>query len=272
MIEPDAARRSELGEFLKAQRARVTPAMVGLPQGRRRRTPGLRREEVAQLCGLSTTWYSWVEQGRDISLSAAALSRIASVLRLTSAQRAYLFELAGRRDPQEAAEGDPALPDALPAVVDAFPGPAYLLDHRWDALRWNAAAADLFRGWLEPAPVHDLLSYIFLNPIAPRLIVDWEARARRVVAEFRVDYSRHLDDEAVQQRVDALREQSEPFARLWDEHGVIGREGGERLFDHPRGRLRFQQVTLHPAQRPDLKLVLLVPQGGPALADPSHPL
>ena len=133
----DQVRREELGEFLRAQRARLTPAMLGFEGGRRRRTPGLRREEVAQLCGLSTTWYTWLEQGRDISLSAHALARLAGVLRLSPAERAYLFDLAGKRDPKGGEEAGPQAPDALVATLPLIACPAYVIDHRWDAQGWK---------------------------------------------------------------------------------------------------------------------------------------
>jgi transcriptional regulator with XRE-family HTH domain len=258
----DRTRRLELGEFLRAQRARLKPADLGLPQGIRRRTPGLRREEVAQLCGLSTTWYSWLEQGRDISLSAAALGRIATVLRLSAAERAYLFDLAARRDPRDKTEPDSPAPQELIDSLRAIACPAYVLDHRWNALGWNAAAEALFVGWLGAGDDHNLLRFIFLSPASRSLIVDWPSRARRVLAEFRADTSRHLEDRDLRALVAELSEGSPFFAEQWHTHAVLGREGGSRYFDHPaKGRLAFQQLTLNPSQRPDLKLVLLVPPG-----------
>jgi transcriptional regulator with XRE-family HTH domain len=257
----DRARRLELAEFLRARRAKVTPAMAGIEGGGRRRTPGLRREEVAHLSGLSTTWYTWLEQGRNISLSAHALSRLAAVLRLTTAERAYVFELAARRDPRDHEEAA-AAPSAVFDAVAHIACPSYLIDFRWDAKAWNEAAAHLFVGWLD-GPEHNLLRFIFLDPRARSLIRDWPDRARRVIAEFRADYSRHLDDEALRRLVDELAGASEAFAHAWDDHAVVGREGGRRSFHHPRdGLLHFRQVTLIPSNRPDLKLVLLMPDDG----------
>jgi transcriptional regulator with XRE-family HTH domain len=258
-IDGAAARRLELGEFLRAQRARLTPALLGFEGGPRRRTPGLRREEVAQLCGLSTTWYTWLEQGRDISISAHALSRLAGVLRFTHAERAYLFDLAGKRDPKDGAEDATAPPSALLATLPLIGCPAYLIDHRWDALGWNEKAARLFTGWLD-GPEKNLLRFIFLEEGARSLIVGWEERARRVLAEFRADYSRHIDDPALQRLVAELTAGSQLFARHWEEHAVVGREGGRRSFDHPSdGALAYRQVTLNPVTRVDLKLVILIP-------------
>jgi hypothetical protein len=139
---------------------------------------------------------------------------------------------------------------ALPLIAC----PAYVIDHRWDAQGWNEAAQNLFAGWLDEGG-GNLLAFIFLDPRARRLIGDWEARAKRVVAEFRADYSRHLDDAQLQAMVDDL------VAGHWHAHAVLGREGGRRTFEHPTGGpLAFRQVTLNPVGRPDLKLVMLTPE------------
>ncbi len=257
-------RQRELGDFVRAQRERLKPAALGLPAGARRRTPGLRREEVAQLCGLSVTWYTWLEQGREVSLSPTALARLADALRLGRAERAYLFELAGKRDPdRDKSEVDVIAPSVL-ACVDAIDAPAYILDRLWTARSWNARAEHLFAGWLDRPGERNLLRFIFLDPAARALVCDYEERARRVVAEFRAGVSAHLGDSAVRSLVQDLRRHSRIFARFWDEHGVLGREGGERTFNHPTdGFLRFMQVTFNLASRPDLKLTILVPAANP---------
>jgi len=152
-----------LSAFLRALRERQSPADFGLAAGPRRRTPGLRREEVAQLCGLSATWYTWIEQGRDVSVSPSALARLARGLHLSRAERTYLFELAGKRDPDRPGDSDDP-PEAVLACVDAINGPAYILDRRWNARRWNAKASRLFTGWLDANGERNLLRYIFLRP------------------------------------------------------------------------------------------------------------
>ena len=250
----------ELGDFVRAQREKLKPAAFGLPGAGRRRTPGLRREEVAQLCGLSVTWYTWLEQGRDMSLSSAALDRLAKALRLGRAERAYLFELARRRDPAAGTGESDTVPPALLGCVATIASPAYVLDRTWTARAWNARAARLFGGWLDGTHERNLLRYIFLVPAARALIRDYDERARRVVAEFRADASAHLADPAIRELVEELRRRSPAFARWWNAHGVLGREGGERTFTHPRdGFLRFTQVTFDLASQPDLKLTILVP-------------
>ncbi len=257
---PSLERQRELGAFVRARREKLKPAVLGLAPGARRRTPGLRREEVAQLCGLSVTWYTWLEQGREVSVSPMALARLAKVLRLGRAERAYLFEVAGKRDPDQGADESDDIPAALTACVAAITTPAYILDRFWTARSWNEAASRLFVGWLdEREGDRNLLRYIVLEPAARALICDYEVRARRVVAVFRADVSSHLDDPALRQLVDGLRRQSPDFARHWDAHGVLGREGGERTFNHPRdGFLRFEQITFDVASQPDVKLTVLV--------------
>ena len=256
----DATPARALGEFIRAHRERLSPAAVGLPPGPRRRTPGLRREEVAQLCGVSPTWYTWIEQGRPVSASADALARIAVALQLSRAERAYLFELAAQRDP---AEPDPAsaadAPATLLSTVQLVDAPAYVLDRQWTALAWNAHAADLFTGWLDGANDRNLLRFTFTEPRARALIADWDRRARRLAAEFRADSIRHLNDAPTRALIDSLIAASDDFARAWASQDVFEREGGRREFDHPRhGRVAYDQITFKPAHREDLKLVVLV--------------
>lgn len=257
-----ADQRRLLGAFLRRHREALTPDVIGQPRSLlgRRRTPGLRREEVAQLCGISTTWYSWVEQGRDISLSAAALARLAEALRLTAAERAYLFELARQRDPSPPAGSRPAsAPVELLAVLQATAAPAYLLDRLWHARGWNEAAGRLFSPWLGSGETC-LLRYVFLDATARDFIHDWEDRARRLLAEFRADTAHNPDDPGMRDLVSELLNRSAAFARFWGEHVVLAREGGTRIFNHPQdGVLRYEQVTLVPAAQPDHKLVMLLP-------------
>ncbi|MYN16107.1 helix-turn-helix domain-containing protein [Rugamonas sp. FT107W] len=253
---------NKLGEFIRAHRERTRPDSVGLPDGGRRRTPGLRREELAQLCGVSPTWLTWLEQGREVQASSKMLARLAEVLRLSAAERAYLFGLADRLDPHHDDDGG-GTAEALDAVVAAIGAPAYILDRQWDAVAWNPQAARLFAGWLPPRPQPqsrpNLLRYMFADAAARELIVDWPERARRLVAEFRADIGRHAGEQPLAGLIAELSEASATFAELWTLQDVVGREGGLRRFRHPRqGDLSFNQVTLHPAKRHDLKLVMLL--------------
>ena len=251
--------RRELGDFVRSLRGRLTPSGIGLPGGIRRRTPGLRREEVAQLCGLSVTWYTWLEQGRHMSLTPAALARLAHALRLGRAERAYLFELAARRDPEHDDGETDVIPPTMLACVDLIAAPAYILDRTWTARGWNAGAEHLFVGWLDGPADKNLLRFIFLEPSARSFIRDYEHRARRVVAEFRADVSAHLNDPPIRRLIGELSERSESFKRYWHERVVLEREGGERTFNHPKdGRLSYQQVTFALAGHPNLKLTMLI--------------
>ncbi|HET9149499.1 MAG TPA: helix-turn-helix transcriptional regulator [Alphaproteobacteria bacterium] len=270
--------RLELADFLRAQRERLTPEAFGFVSGRRR-TPGLRREEIAQLSGMSATWYTWIEQGRDVSVSPAALTRLARVLQLSSAERTYLFALAGKADPDAARPKEEAdVPAALASALAAIAIPAYVLDRTWNARAWNARAQRLFIGWLDGerldgrwleerrldgAGDKNLLRYVFLADAARSLIADWEDRARRVIAEFRADAGRHLDDPEVRALIEEMSGKSAFFACVWHEHAVLAREGGERTFNHPLdGFLRYEQITMTLSSRPELKLVMLADAGG----------
>jgi transcriptional regulator with XRE-family HTH domain len=177
MLPPDNQRRL-LGAFLRRRRELLSAPDVGLHAIRagRKRTPGLRREEMAQLSGMSPTWYAWIEQGRDISVSPDALARLADAMRLTPAERSYLFQLTRKRDPAEQPndEADEGAPSAiLRETLNSLTAPAYLLDRLWRARAWNKPAVELFADWLG-GPELCLLDYVFLNAAARAFIVDWE--------------------------------------------------------------------------------------------------
>lgn len=253
---------TKLAEFIRARREAVTPAMAGLPGGGRRRTPGLRREELAQLCDVSPTWLTWLEQGRPVSASARMLARLAQVLQLSAAERAYLFEVADKHDPSHATgEGGGLATAELAAIVAAIDAPAYILDRAWNAVAWNDAAAALFTGWLHgDAATPNQLRFMFLEPGARELVVGWPERAQRLVAEFRADIGRHADQAPLAGLIADLAGASAPFRQWWEAQQVQGRDGGLRRFQHPQqGLLAFHQVTLHLARQHELKLVMLLP-------------
>ncbi len=255
-----AAAVHSLGEFLRACRERLRPADLGLPTGARRRTPGLRREEVAQLCGISPTWYTWLEQGRTAGVSVDTLEALAAGLRLSRAERGYLFALAERADPV-APHAPAAAQPGLQALVEAVRGPAYVLDRHWDAVAHNRAAASLFEGWLGRRGGRDpnLLRYVFLAPSARALIVDWRERAHRLVAEYRADTAAWEDDPVRQSLVAALSRDRAEFGTAGRSPRVLARDGGRRGFQHPRrGRCDYVQHTLRVAEHPDLKLIVLL--------------
>lgn len=260
-------RRQELGDFLRVLRQRCAPEAFGFPVGSRRRTQGLRREEVAQLTGISATWYTWMEQGRDVQVSSDVLERLSQALRLTATERNYLFDLAGRNLPHLSLPAEDAVSPALLELLQEFSMPAYLLGPTWDMLAWNAAASKLFAGWLDQSGKQEnggnsanLLRFVFLDPLARSLVVDWENRARRICAEFRADSRNQLADPALQVLIAELQAGSLEFARYWKSHDVLERQGGERLFQHPRqGLLVYRQFTFQPVEQELIKLVLLKP-------------
>ncbi len=249
-----------LGAFLRAHRERTPPQAVGLPTSPRRRTSGLRREELAQISGISTTWYTWIEQGRDVSISAATLDRLAIALHMQVAAREYLFSLAGVKDPL-ARPADNDMDKAVGDCVHQLACPSYLLDSAWNVLAWNSPAEQLFAGWLGVDPQPNLLRFMFLHPLATRLVINWPQRAKRVVAEFRAETGHYAHSDIIRQWVITLCNESEAFNLWWTQQEVLGREGGERRFQHPiRGEISYRQQTFSPAGHAEFKLVMLVEQ------------
>lgn len=233
----------------------------------------MRREEAAQLCGISPTWYTWIEQGRTAAISVETLSAIAAGLRLSRAERAYLFELSARADPAPPrTEGSD--PRHLTALVCAVRSPAYILDRHWEAIAWNRPAAELFADWLGGAGTaeRNLLRYVFLDERAPGFIVDWSERARRLVAEYRADTASWRDDPVRKAFVHELCTANSAFESAWRSQQVLSREGGLRSFEHPkRGRCVYQQYTLRVALWPELKLTVLLPhEAGHAEVSNTH--
>jgi transcriptional regulator with XRE-family HTH domain len=250
-----------LGAFIRSRRLRGDPESVGFSTGRRR-TPGLRREELAQLAGVSVTWVTWIEQGRVASVSAPTLLGLARALRLSAAEREYLFRIAGRADPAPPAAGS-GEHLVLRRLVDRLPDPCYVLDRYWDAVVWNRAARELFPAWLGSRRTRagervNLLHYVFLEPAAQQQVVDWKQRSQRLVAEFRADTAGLRSDPLRKALVDFLSATSPAFAAAWRAETVRGREGGARRF-RLGGRIReFEQVTLRAATHPELKVVALL--------------
>jgi transcriptional regulator with XRE-family HTH domain len=252
--------RVTLGDFLRTRRARVSPAEVGLPTTHRRRTPGLRREEVAQLAGVSATWYTWLEQGRDIRVSLQVLESIARALHLEPHETKYLIELAN--DSAHIPQTPPAINPVLQQILDHQGSyPAYLLNRSWDVIAWNYAALRLFGDFAAmPDQERNLLWYMFARPATRNLVVDWEERAQRLLAEFRADTYPYQSEGWFTTFVHSLAEASPEFAQGWDRHNVLVRAGGRRDFQHPLvGYLVLEQTTFYLSQAPEIKLVLHVP-------------
>ena len=246
-----------LGLFVRTRRTELA-----VPQGpvRRRRTPGLRREELADRAHLSVSWITWIEQARPVSVSPAALGRLAVALELAPAGRRYLFELAGRVDPEEPQIAQPGIPE-MQQVVDGVNGPAYVLDYVWNLVCMNAAAVALFGVWGQTgAAAPNLMRFMFTDPNAAVLVPDWNERAGRLIAEFRADVGSRFQEPAVQELLRTLKQASDFFRQAWTDQLVEARSGGQRRFHHPALGLQcYEQRTFRDAARADLKLVMLLP-------------
>jgi transcriptional regulator with XRE-family HTH domain len=255
-------RRDELADFLRNRRASITPDEVGLPNGGRRRTPGLRREEVAQLAGVGTTWYTWLEQGRDVRASLDVLESIATALRLTPAERRHLILLGrGEQAPPLCAPAEKVSATVKRLIQNLGPNPAYLLGRRMDILAWNPAYAAIFGDPGEvPKPFRNSLWLMFTDPVRRELMTDWEKSTRLAVARFRADSARHIGDPAFEQLIAALHEVSPEFRALWKRHEVAGSGTGRKTLKHPEvGLLVFEHALFKPAEEPEQRLALFSP-------------
>lgn len=214
-------RRHELREFLMSRRARVTPAEAGLPDGgARRRTPGLRREEVAVLAGVGASWYQWLEQGRDISVSPQVLDAVARVLRLSNAERRHLYLLAGLNPPApEVAPEKRDMCDGLRRLIDAWmPYPAHIMDRYYNTVLFNDAAATVLG--MKPGITQNCLVDFFTNPMYRARARSWEQNARTVVAQFRAASLSSPDDEGFQSVAAELKAASPEFAEVWERRDI----------------------------------------------------
>ena len=255
-----ATTRAELSGFLKSRRARISPATVGLPNGRRRRTPGLRREEVADLAGVGLTWYTWLEQGRDIRVSPQVLAAIARALQLEPAERAHLFHLAGHAPPG-AEPATVSISPRLRRVLDAWdPFPAHVAGRRRDLLAWNRASEVINRWSRLPEDKRNLLWFMFLVPSTRQLLLDWDKEAPLSVAALRAEAGRDLGEPDYQELITALLEGSPEFAAIWARQDVRGRQEGLKRFRHPElGRLDLEFTSFQVAEQPSLRLYLYTP-------------
>src|ERR1700734_4190576 len=250
-----------LGDFLKHRRAKLDPAAFGFAP-RRRRTPGLRREEVAQRANISPTWYTWLEQGRGGAPSAVVLDRIARALMLTDVEREHLFLLGLGRPPEVRYRKDEVVTPRLQRVLDALePSPALIRTAIWDVLAWNRAATVMLTdyGSLPPGQ-RNILRFIFLDPRVRAAQDDWESVARFVVSAFRVDAARAGAAADVEPLVDELCRLSPEFKALWRDHEVRSHGEGVKHMRHPvLGPIAFEYSAFAVYGRPDLTMVVYIP-------------
>lgn len=255
-------RRQLIAEFLRTRRARITPQMAGLSQLARRRTPGLRREEVAVLAGVGASWYTWLEQGRNLNPSPQALARLARALQLAPDENAYLFELAGHAPPRQAAPLTESVEPSLQRVLDQLEqAPAYVLNRRWDRIAWNDAALGLFGDFTrEPREQLNMVRRVFTNAPTRRYVVNWEEIAKSELAEFAASCARHPDDPWIEQLIDELTFKSAEFRDWWPRREVLRRRSRRALIRHrSEGVIALEVSSYQVVDNPELTLRVFAP-------------
>ena len=262
-------RRREIASFLKTRRMRRQPEELGLPRGRRRRTPGLRREEVATAAGVSAEWYTWLEQARDVHPSADVLHRIATALRLEPGECRHLLTLAGYGVHDSGGEPprEVSVSLRLQRLMDQLEyGPAWVFGERWDILGWNRAAA-VVHGDL--ATIQGIerngIYQLFLGRRMRSTLVDWDSHARHCVAKLRGMYASRVDDPWYNELIQLLRTRSPEFERLWNDHEIETSNEGIKAYEHPEvGRLVFDFTVLEVVDEhmASLRLITYVPAPG----------
>ena len=251
-----------LGSYLKDRRTRLDPAAFGV-SSTRRRTPGLRREEVAQRANVSATWYTWLEQGRGGAPSASVLERIANALMLTDVEREHLFLLALGRPPEVRYQVTEGISPRLQRVVDSLElSPAYVKTSTWDIIAWNHAASRVLVDYAAlPPEQRNILRLLFRNPDVRAVMPDWERDAQFVVAAFRADVTRAGAMKNVQALVDELCRASPAFDAMWRNHDVRGTygEGAKQIRHRTAGMIALEYSSFAVDGRPDLSMVVYNP-------------
>ncbi|WP_405112209.1 helix-turn-helix transcriptional regulator [Paenibacillus sp. FSL K6-1217] len=260
-------RLQALSEFLKARRAAITPAAAGLPEGTRRRTPGLRREEVAQLAGVSNTWYTWLEQGRDIKVSPSVLDCIAAALRLTKDERSYLFALALENGPGVAAypqEENSVIHPSLQKILQELKTcPTLISDRHCGIVGWNEAAAHVFLDFAKLAPQQrNMISLLFERKEFRRLAVNWEQFVRGYLSIFRAYYGQYLEDRWYDDFIAEMKGRHPEFNLLWEESRVSSAPDVVLEFRHAKaGKMLFHLTSLQVQGAADLRCSIYTPAG-----------
>jgi len=255
-------RREELADFLRRRRENIKPEDVGLPAGGRRRTPGLRREEVAALAGVGATWYTWLEQGRDVRASFEVLEAISGALKLTPAERNHLIMLGRGEEAPSCKPPAERVSGTLRRLIENLgPSPAWVLGRRWDYLAWNRAACAVFGDFGSvPRAARNHLWLTFMDPSRRELVTDWDRSHRLLVAKFRADSAHHLGDPSFEELIESLRQSSSEFCKAWKRHEVARTGEGRKVLEHSEaGTLVFEHAVFHPAEAPEQRLVLYTP-------------
>ena len=258
-------RRRELGAFLRSRRERLSPGDVGLPAGGRRRTPGLRREEVASLAAVGMTWYTWLEQGRDINASEQVLDAIARTLLLDPHERTHLFTLAGVAAPGPVADLKCVSPEVRAVLEQLNPYPAFVTNARFDLLAYNHGYLALI-GDVDALPLEERNSVwvVFTKQTTARCFVDRDQAKPRMVAQLRAGMAEHIADPAFKCLVRRLQQASAEFRELWARHDVAEPENArKRILHRDLGLLQFNYLNTWLAPRAGLRLVTYIPADDP---------
>jgi transcriptional regulator with XRE-family HTH domain len=257
----DLVQRKELAAFLRSRREATDPRDVGLQPGKQRRTPGLRREELAGLSGVSVTWYTWLEQGRDISVSRKVIDSLARVLRISPTEQAHMYTLAGLRVPAQDVSV-PALDPAMAQLVTALqPNPASVINPWWDLLTYNKAYSELFGGLDRvAAEERNVLRIAFSRVLSDGMLTNWDAVVSDLVGQLRNHIARFPHDPRGPALVTQLRELSPEFRRMWDDHVVNRFHTSTVVLHHPQvGRLELNFIKLTTADDESQQLVVYLP-------------
>ena len=255
-------RRRALADFLRKCRTQLSPTEVGLPLSVRRRTAGLRREDVAQLANIGVSWYISLEQGRDVHPSAQVLESLAQALRLTPTERRHLYLLAEQPLPSHTALAEKRISPLLQQMLDDLnPTPAYVLGRRWDWLAWNNSAESVFAISAGTPPYErNLIWRVFTDAKIQEYFLHWEQIARVTIAEFRAASVNSFDEGWFKELIEALKQVSPEFRRWWQEHDAPRSLDGVRVMEHPTlGYLEFQHLALQVLSDPDVRVAVYLP-------------
>jgi transcriptional regulator with XRE-family HTH domain len=253
-------------EFLRSCRARIKPSELGLPQGRRPRTAGLRREDVAALSGVSVSWYTWLEQGRDMRVSDDMLERLCHTLKLSEDERVYLFSLVQHRAPRTRRDTQKEAPADIVRMVEGLTVPAICMNRRWDVLAWNRLNTIFYRDYATiPVAERNLLEVLLVRPVHHMSATELENTARRLIARLRFEYSNGADDPKFEALIRRLETRSPLFRRIWRIPEFTLRAYGVHRFRHPRyGELAFEHTSSVPDGHPDIRVVICIPDNSTA--------
>ena len=261
-MDPHILRQKELGNFLRSRRERLSPPDAVADLKSRRRTPGLRREEVAQEAGVGVSWYTWLEQGRDIRVSAEVLRRVSRALRLDSDETRHVFRLAGLGAPEQAPPVATAVNPTLQRVLDSLDYvPAYVHNARWDRIAWNDAALALMGDFSkDPLDERNTVWRTFVNPEVRAYTVDWEHVARIVIAEFNASISQQFDDPWLKDFIDRITVHTPEFKKWSVEREIIARREATTFFQHKAvGLLHLERSVFQIPYDPSLSMVTFTP-------------